>query len=96
MYYLLHYKYVDNIISKREPFRDKHLGILKSMQDNGECILAGAVGEPIFGATFVFKVNSEDDVLLFVDSDPYVANNLVTEFTIQPWTVAVGSAHQTD
>lgn len=96
MYYLLHYQYVEDIVTKREPFRDQHLELLKVLQDKGEMILAGAVGNPVTGATFVFRVNSEDTVQSFVNNDPYVANQLVTKFMIEPWTVVVGSAYQPD
>ena len=96
MYYLLHYEYVEDIVSKREPYRDQHLRLLNALQDNDQVILAGAVGNPVTGATFVFKVHSEDIIQSFVNNDPYVANQLVTEFVIEPWTVVVGSAYQPD
>ena len=96
MYYLLNYDYVPDILTRREPHRAEHLQTLKSYQERDELVLAGAVGEPVSGATFVFKVNSAAMVQAFVDSDPYVANQLVTEYRIEPWTVVIGSAYQPD
>lgn len=96
MYYLLNYDYVPDILTLREPYRTEHLGALSDYQERGELLLAGAVGNPVSGAAFVFKVSSIADVQAFVDGDPYIANNLVTNHTIQPWTVVIGSAHQSD
>ena len=96
MYYLLNYDYVPDILIKREPLRAGHLQKLKAYQERGELILAGATGDPVAGATFVFKVSAIDQVQAFIDSDPYVANGLVTGFKIQPWTVVIGSAFETE
>ena len=96
MYYILNYDYVADIITKREPYRSEHLGILKTYQQADQLLLAGATGDPVAGATFVFKVSGRDKVQEFVDSDPYVANGLVSQISITPWTVVVGSAHQNE
>ena len=94
MYYLLNYDYVPDILTRREPYRADHLQALSDYQERGELLLAGAVGDPVTGAAFVFKVESVADVHAFVDNDPYVANELVTNHSIQPWTVVIGSAHK--
>ena len=94
MYYLLHYDYVANIVERREPFRPGHLGLAKAFEEQGKIILAGATGNPVTGATFAFQVDSIDEIQDFIDRDPYVANNLVTSWRIEPWTVVIGSAYQ--
>jgi uncharacterized protein YciI len=48
----------------------------------------------VTGATFAFQVDSIDEIQDFIDRDPYVANNLVTSWRIEPWTVVIGSAYQ--
>ncbi len=93
MYFLLSYDYVVDILTEREPYRAEHLRILQEYQDREELLLAGAVGEPVQGAAFVFKVATAADVQAFVDRDPYMANDLVTKASIAPWHVVTGSAH---
>lgn len=92
MYYLLSYQYVPDILTKREPFRAQHLSILQDYQDRDQLLVAGATGDPVTGAAIVFKVDSVAKVQQFIDVDPYVANNLVTGYTIEPWSIVIGSA----
>jgi uncharacterized protein YciI len=54
-------------------------------------IAAGAAGDPVEGAVFIFKNISKDDIEAFVKADPYVQNGLVPDYSIKPYTVVVGS-----
>jgi uncharacterized protein YciI len=54
-YYLLNYTYVPDIVEKRGPFREAHLAGAKKHLDAGRLVAAGAVGDPVEGATFFFK-----------------------------------------
>ncbi|MDA1184438.1 MAG: YciI-like protein [Acidobacteria bacterium] len=94
MYFLLFYDYVDNIIERRAPFREAHLGLVRDFVDRGELVLAGAFADPVDGAALAFRVEDRSTVEAFVASDPYVVQGLVTGWRIRPWTVVVGSALQ--
>jgi uncharacterized protein YciI len=52
---------------------------------------AGAAGDPVEGAVFIFKNISKDDIEAFVKADPYVQNGLVPNYSIKPYAVVVGS-----
>ena len=91
MYYLLEYDYVPDILSLREPFRDQHLAQASALADQGILHMAGASGDPVNGALFIFKDTDEVTVRDFVSADPYVNNALVTDWRIKPWTVVVGN-----
>lgn len=54
-YYLLNYTYVPDILEKRGPFREAHLGAAQQQQAAGKLIAGGAVGDPVEGAVFFFK-----------------------------------------
>lgn len=54
-YWLLSYQYVPDILEKRGPYREQHLAGAKSHLDAGRLVAAGAVGDPVEGATFFFK-----------------------------------------
>ncbi len=92
MYFLLMYDYVDNVTELRKPFREGHLALAQSYVARGELLLGGAYADPVDGAVLVFKVEDKAQVEAFVQQDPYVANQLVTNWQIREWTVVVGSA----
>jgi uncharacterized protein YciI len=52
---------------------------------------AGAAGDPVEGAVFIFKNTTKDDIEAFVKADPYVQNGLVPNYSIKPYAVVVGS-----
>jgi uncharacterized protein len=91
MYFLLYYDYVENIIEKRVPFREAHLGLVGEYVERGEIILAGAYANPVDGAVLVFKVGSQAKIEEFMKEDPYVNNGLVIGCQIREWTVVAGS-----
>ncbi len=78
MHFILFYDYVEDIVERRAPFRDGHLGLAKEFVARGEMILAGAYADPTDGAALVFRVADEAAVRAFVEQDPYVRNGLVT------------------
>lgn len=89
-YYLLEYSYVPDILERRGEFRDAHLAGLRDAYARGEVVLAGAVADPVDRAVIVWSVEGPSVIETFVGADPYVANGLVTTWTIRPWSVAVG------
>ena len=90
MHWLLTYDYVDDIATRRAPFREAHLGLVRDLQDRGALLMAGAVGEPIEGALLVFTADDQAVVEEFVAQDPYVRAGLVTAWQVRPWNVVVG------
>ena len=92
MHWLLTYDYVDDIATRRAPFREAHLGLLRDLHDRGALLMAGAVGDPIEGALLVFTAEDERVVEEFVAQDPYVSEGLVTGWQVRPWNVVVGQA----
>lgn len=90
MHWLLTYDYVDDIATRRAPFRDAHLGLARQLHEQGQLVMAGAVGDPIDGALFVFTGDDQSAVDDFVAHDPYRREGLVTAWHVRPWNVVVG------
>lgn len=89
MHYLLLYDYVDNAVERRAPYREEHLRLATGAHQRGELVMAGAFADPVDGAAFVFQGEAPSVAEAFVQSDPYVANGIVTGWRIRPWTVVV-------
>ena len=51
--------------------------------------MAGAAGDPVDSAVFVFVGDDPRPVQEFVAADPYVDAGLVVSHQIVPWTVVV-------
>jgi uncharacterized protein YciI len=86
--HLLTYAYVDGMAERREPHRAAHLALITAEHDAGRLVLGGAVGEPPARGLLAFA--SAADAERFVAADPYMAAGLVTDWSIQPWTLVVG------
>jgi uncharacterized protein YciI len=89
VHYLLLYDYVEDAVERRAPYREEHLRLARGAHDRGELVMAGAFADPVDGAAFVFQGDDPSAVESFVESDPYVANGIVTGWRIRPWTVVV-------
>ena len=84
-HYILFYDYVENIIERRAPHREAHMNDDPRRKDDGRIVMAGPLGDPPHGAAIVFKDRAAAEA--FPQSDPYVANGLVTEWRVDPWAV---------
>eukprot|EP00934_Nitzschia_sp_Nitz4_P002134 Nitzschia sp. Nitz4//scaffold42_size132992//115286//115708//NITZ4_003420-RA/size132992-processed-gene-0.48-mRNA-1//-1//CDS//3329551781//2134//frame0 len=89
--YILKYEYAPDVLEKRPPHREKHLGLFQQMMVEGTCLSAGPVG-PVgggvpTGAIFVFT--TEDAAKTFYEGDPYIPAGIVTSHAIEEWTVFV-------
>jgi uncharacterized protein YciI len=89
-YFVLFYEVVDDMITKRAPFRDEHLRLIREAHGRGEILMGGAVGDPPDGAVLIFRGESPSIAESFAKRDPYVKNGLVTNWTVKPWTVVAG------
>lgn len=94
MHLLLTYDYVDDLATRRAPYRETHLRLVRDLHDRGVLLMAGAVGDPIEGALLVFTTEDRAVVDEFVGQDPYVSEGLVTAWQIRPWNVVVGSGSE--
>jgi uncharacterized protein len=83
-------RYVPDILEKRGPHREGHLGAAKQHLEAGKLVMAGAAGDPVDCGVFIFKNMTAEEVEQFVKVDPYVINGLVTSWTVKPYMVAVG------
>ena len=92
MHWLLSYDYVADIATRRAPYREAHLRLVRDLHDQGVLLMAGAVGDPIEGALLVFTAEDQAVVEDFVARDPYVEAGLVTAWQIRPWNVVVGQS----
>lgn len=90
MYYVLLYDYVEDVATKRTPYREQHLALVRKLHERGDLLMAGAWANPLDGAALVFRVDSPKAVEDFVAADPYVKHGLVTRWRIREWSVAVG------
>jgi uncharacterized protein YciI/heme-degrading monooxygenase HmoA len=90
-YYALLYELVDDMVTRRVPFREEHLRLAREARERGELVLAGALSEPVDRALLVFHVEDKSKVEDFARKDPYVLNGLAKKWEVRPWNVVVGN-----
>lgn len=90
-FFMLTYKYVPDVVTKRAPFRAAHLQLAQKYSSEGKLLLGGAFADPIDSAAVIFKTDTKEDIEKFVQADPYVQQGIVTEWKIREWTVVVGA-----
>jgi uncharacterized protein YciI len=83
----LFYDYVENIVERRAPHRERHLEKYREWRADGRIVMGGAIGDPPYGALIVFDVEDPAEVEAFADADPYVLEGLVTGRRVVPWAV---------
>jgi uncharacterized protein YciI/heme-degrading monooxygenase HmoA len=90
-YYALLYELVDDMVTRRAPFREEHLRLARESRERGELVLAGALSEPVDRALLVFHVDDKSKVESFARKDPYVINGLAKKWEVRSWNVVVGN-----
>ena len=65
-YHVLQYKYVPDILDRRDPFRAEHLQGAKDMAAQRKIVMAGALTDPVDGAVFVFRDVTKEEIEAFV------------------------------
>jgi uncharacterized protein YciI len=85
--HILLYDYVDDIIERRGPYREGHLGLIDKWKDDGRIVMAGPLGDPVNGGLIVFEVGDPAEIDEFTNADPYGEAGLVARKRIEPWTV---------
>jgi uncharacterized protein len=86
---VLLYDYVENIVERRAPHRALHLEHAGRARDEGTLIQGGALGDPPHTGMLVFATEDRSAVEAFAQADPYVQNELVTAWRIEPWNVVI-------
>jgi uncharacterized protein YciI len=86
---VLLYEFVegDDIVERRAPYREAHIGQIREWSADGRVLMAGALGDPPRGGLLVFDVEDPAEVESFARADPYVTNGLVASWRIEPWSV---------
>jgi len=88
VHHVLFYDYVDDILERRDPYREAHLEHAAAARDAGALRFLGALGDPVHGALGVFRAEPAE-IEAFVEADPYVAAGLVISWRVERWAVAV-------
>lgn len=79
IHYMLYYKLVPDILTARIPFKDEHMNILHELSSRGLVFVGGEITEG-FPAVFMFEGKNDDVLKEWLMRDPYLNNNLVTEY----------------
>jgi uncharacterized protein YciI len=90
MHYLLIYDLASDYLERRGDFRGEHLKLAKEANQRGELVLAGALADPADMAVLMFQGETPAAAERFARADPYVANGLVANWQVRPWTTVVG------
>lgn len=93
MHFLLSYTLAPDYLARRPDYRDAHLGLAWAAVERGELLLGGAVGDPVESALLLFT--DADAARAFAAADPYVAQGLVTQWCVSPWSTVVGAGAAT-
>jgi len=78
---------IDDIVERRAPYREAHIGQIREWLADGRVLMAGALGDPPHGGLLIFDVEDPDEVERFAREDPYVINGLVASWRVEPWSV---------
>ena len=84
----LFYDYPADVLERRAPHREAHLGMAREHKQDGRLLMGGALGDPPHGALLVFRA-SREEVEAFAAADPYVVNGVATAWRVEPWNVVV-------
>jgi len=85
--YVMWGSYCENVLEKRDPYRDAHLAGLAKQKEDGILITIGPTQDltKIFG---IYVAEDEATVRKLVESDPYWQNGIWTEYDIKEWIQA--------
>ena len=92
-HFVLTYELAPDYLERRGQFRAEHLKLAWEAADQGALLLGGAVGDPPEAAMLLFT--DQDAAETFAKSDPYVAQGLVKDWRVRPWTTVVGEGAAT-
>jgi uncharacterized protein YciI len=88
-HFLLIYELAADYLDRRPAFRDAHLALAKAAAARGELVVGGAL-DPADRALLLFAGEDAGAAERFAQVDPYVANGLVTRWSVRGWATVVG------
>lgn len=83
--------------ARRQAARDAHLVGARGLAANGTIIAGGAILDDdgrMVGSTVIYEVPDRAALDAIIAADPYVAGGVWRDITVEPFRVAVRSAHQ--
>jgi uncharacterized protein len=85
--YVMWGSYCDQVLEKREPFRDAHLQGLATQKAAGTLMTIGPTQDltRVFG---LYDAPDEATVRALVEADPYWQNGIWTEYNVSEWIQA--------
>ncbi len=85
--YVMWGSYCENVLEKREPYRQAHLERLAKQKESGVLITIGPTKDitKVFG---IYEAEDEATVRQLVEADPYWQNGIWTEYSIKEWIQA--------
>ncbi len=85
--YILWGSYCEDVLVKREPFRQAHLDGLAKQQESGVLIMIGPTKDvtKVFG---IYEAEDEATVRQLIEADPYWKNGIWTEYFVKEWIQA--------
>jgi uncharacterized protein len=87
--HILFYEYVEDVVEKRGPYREGHLGLIQRWAEDGRIAMAGGVGDPVHAGLIVLREGDLEAAKAaaeeFVAEDPYQPAGLVTSWRVEPF-----------
>jgi uncharacterized protein len=84
--HILFYEYVPDVVERRGPYREGHLGLIRRMYEEGTIVMAGGVGDPVHSGVIVLRADDPQAAAeQFVAEDPYQPAGLVTSWRVEPF-----------
>jgi uncharacterized protein YciI len=83
--HLLVYEYVEDMTTRRTPYREAHLELIRRYHADGRLVIAGGIGVPVHGGLLAFR--DAADAEAFAAEDLYKAAGLIVSSRIEPWAV---------
>jgi uncharacterized protein len=84
--HILFYEYVPDVVERRAPFREGHLGLIKRWYDEGRIVMAGGVGDPVHSGMIVLRADDPQAAAeQFLADDPYQPAGLVKSWRVEPF-----------
>ncbi len=79
--------YCENVLEKRDPYRQDHLDGLAKQKASGLLITLGPTKDTtkVFG---IYEAEDEATVRQLVENDPYWKNGIWTEYCVKEWIQA--------
>ncbi|KAK2076079.1 hypothetical protein QBZ16_001415 [Prototheca wickerhamii] len=89
-YYALVYKYVPDMINKRDVARNGHLEHFQALAAKKKLAMGGAFLEPLDQGLLIFRDSTKEEVESYAQEDPYMKAGLITEWSVRKYAKVLG------